>query len=226
LQRPGFQQDIQYEIKGDKTRLLPSPHLKVRAVCKTCNEGWMSGLESENIPLIGSLMQDLALALNGFQQYKIAMWAVKTAMVSEFVSRRHRPLFFDKADCEQLRVASDLPPLTTVSLARFSFPNRLGIWGTDAWAADKGLQAHINTILVGHLVIQTVVLRVLSEKYGSAPITVSPQSGPRPWNQTCVDIWPTTRSAAWPPAFSFSSSGDSSVFKFIRRYSYGESVLK
>jgi hypothetical protein len=225
LQRPGFQQSIQHQIRGDKTRLLPSPHIKVKAVCKTCNEGWMSELESANIPLIGSLMQDLALALNCFQQYKISMWAVKTAMVSEFVSRKHRPLFFDKAACEQLRVASDLPPLTTVSLARHSFPDHLGVWGTDAWTTDKGIQAHVNTILVGHFVVQTVVLHLLTEKYGNAPIVVSPQPGPRPWSQLCVDIWPTTKSATWPPAFSFGGGGEFSVFKFIRRYSYGESVL-
>jgi hypothetical protein len=225
LQRPGINQPIHHQIGKDPTILLPTPHLKVKAVCKTCNEGWMSGLETDNIPLIGSLMQDIALSLDGLQQYKIALWAIKTAMVSEFVSRTRRRLFFLKVDCEQLRVASNLPPLTSISIARHSFTNHIGFWGTDAWTSDRGIQAHINTILVGHLAIQTVVLRVLTEQYGDAPITVSPQAGPKPWNELCIDIWPTVGSANWPPAFSFRDSGEFSISRFIRRYSYGNNVL-
>lgn len=90
--------DPMYQKLGDGPEvLLANPELKIRAVCKSCNNGWMSHLERTSIPLIGNVMQDVALSLNGLQQYHIAAWAVKMSMVGDFLARRQRPLFFQQA---------------------------------------------------------------------------------------------------------------------------------
>jgi hypothetical protein len=86
----------------------------------------MHSLEKSNIPIIGNLMQDVALALDGSQQYSLAVWTMKMAMVGEFISRSQRPMFYHKTDCEQLRVASNLPMNTNVWIARHSFPKNMG----------------------------------------------------------------------------------------------------
>src|SRR5256885_5635107 len=102
---------------GNETEvLLPNPEQKVKAVCGTCNNGWMHDLEQTNIPLIGNLMQDVAFSLNGLQQYHVAAWAVKMSMIGDFLARSHRPLFFQQAEREQLRVATNLPVRTSVWL--------------------------------------------------------------------------------------------------------------
>jgi len=105
----------------------------------------MSALQTANIPLMGNLIQDIALSLDGLQQYTIALWAVKMAMVGESMSRGQRHMFYSKADREQLRVASKFPMDTKVWLARHSFPNHIGFWGTDAWSLDKTV--HLTLIL-------------------------------------------------------------------------------
>jgi hypothetical protein len=224
LERLKVTEGINHQIGSSPSMFLDNPELKVKAVCKTCNEGRMSALESSNIPLIGNLMQDVALSLNGLQQYTISMWATKMAMVGEFMSRSHRPMFFSKADCEQLRVASNLPARTTIWLARHSFPRHIGFWGTDAWSLDKSIHAYVSTVLVGHLAIQSVTLHVSVEHEAKA-VDVDPKAVARPWSEMLVSIWPTTVSATWPPQHGFRDKGESSIMKLVRRYSYGENVL-
>jgi len=183
----------------------------------------MSELERACIPLVGNLMQDLAISLDGSQQHTIAMWSMKMAMLTEFISRGQRQLFYSKQDREQLRVASNLPTRTSVWLARHSVPNQVGVWGTDAWSLNKDVHAYVHSILVGHLAIQVLTLHV-SGQFGDTPVEVNPMEGPRPWPDLLVRIWPTVRSAEWPPRFSFRDRGALSLMTLIRRYSYGEPI--
>jgi hypothetical protein len=63
--------------------VITKAELTVGTVCGTCNNGWMSAIESENIPIIGSMFQDLSVPLNKEQQTSVAVWAVKTAIVMD-----------------------------------------------------------------------------------------------------------------------------------------------
>jgi hypothetical protein len=218
--------DPMYQKLGDGPEvLLANPELKIRAVCKKCNNGWMSHLERTNIPLIGNLMQDVALSLNGLQQYHIAAWAVKMSMAGDFLARRQRPLFFQQAEREQLRVAMNLPMRTSVWLARHSFPDHIGIWGTNSWDLDKSVHAFITTVLVGHLVVQAITLKC-TEKWDGIGLTVNAAQGPRPWVEMLSDIWPTKVSAQWPPNLSFKNNGTFNLLRLVRRFSYGKDLLK
>jgi hypothetical protein len=125
---------------------------------------------------------------------------------------------------EQLRVATDLPMRTSVWLARHSFPDHIGLWGTNSWSLDKSVHAFITTVLAGHFVVQAITLQCTA-KWDGTEVTVTPQSGPRPWPELLTDIWPTQVTALWPPAFSFKNAGAFSLLGLVRRYSYGENVL-
>lgn len=224
LERLRIKDQINRQVGKEKDQLIP-PELKIRAVCQNCNGGWMSALETANIPLIGNFLQDVALSLDGFQQYTISLWAMKMAMIGEFLSRSHRQeFFFSQADREQLRVASNLPERTTIWLGRHSASNHIGFWATDAWSVDKTVHAFVNTVLVGRLAVQTLSLRV-SEEHFATDITVQPKNGPQPWERALVTIWPTNRTANWPPAFSFRENRTNSIYRLVRRYSYGENIL-
>jgi hypothetical protein len=39
-------------------KIIPNPQIMVKTVCGVCNNGWMSNLQAEDIPVIGSVMQD------------------------------------------------------------------------------------------------------------------------------------------------------------------------
>jgi hypothetical protein len=224
LNRLSLKKPLHQKLGSGPEVLLPNPEQKTRAVCETCNNGWMHKLEEANIPLIGNLMQDVAFSLSGSQQYQVATWAVKMSMIGDFLARSHRPFFYDQAEREQLRFATTLPAHTSVWVARYAFPDHIGFWGTDAWNLDKTVHAFITTVLVGHLAVQAVTLQCPTE-WDQTKLEVNPKPGPRPWTQMITDIWPAKNSAQWPPAFSFKNDGEFSLFALIRRYSYGENLL-
>jgi len=97
---------IRHSIGKKVATIIPKPELKIKCVCGFCNNGWMSSLESTNIPLLGSLIQDVSTPLDSAQQESIAVWIMKTAMVLDAVDTRTRTLFYTKEDRDKLRVAS------------------------------------------------------------------------------------------------------------------------
>lgn len=46
-----------------KKVVIPHPEVTGKTVCGICNNGWMSDLEAENIPIIGNMLQDVTLPL-------------------------------------------------------------------------------------------------------------------------------------------------------------------
>ena len=74
--------------KARENKVIPNPEITVKTVCGVCNNGWMSKLESENIPTIGSMLQDIATPLDEVQQKSVAAWSVKTAMISDSMKGR------------------------------------------------------------------------------------------------------------------------------------------
>lgn len=51
-----------------------------RIVCGSCNNGWMSRLESVAKPFVGPLVQGKSVILEPFTQVLVATWAFKTAL--------------------------------------------------------------------------------------------------------------------------------------------------
>ena len=82
----------------------------------------MSDLEEESKPLLGCLLQDVAMPLDQSQQRTIALWAIKTAMVSESIGttssvtllqRGARPIatgFFHSGQSSPFGLAATLVP--------------------------------------------------------------------------------------------------------------------
>src|SRR5271166_2828661 len=71
---------------------------KAVVVCDSCNKGWMSKLEETVKPLIQPLMHDVPSRLDLPQQYVVAKWALKTAMVRDGAAR-NRPLGYESGMC-------------------------------------------------------------------------------------------------------------------------------
>jgi hypothetical protein len=106
------------------------------------------------------------------------------SMIGDFLARSHRPLFFNQAEREQLRVATNLPERTAVCIGRHNFPDHIGFWGTNAWSLDKTVHAFITTVLVGHLVVQAVTLQC-TDKWDGTEMTVNTATGLTHSGHTC-----------------------------------------
>jgi len=71
--------------------------LVARAVCKTCNGGWMSRLECLARPILQPMMRGKPRTLSAEDQLILVRWLMKTAMMMEFVPDAI-PMFFQSED--------------------------------------------------------------------------------------------------------------------------------
>jgi hypothetical protein len=91
---------IRHKIGARTEVILPNPEQKIGTVCGVCNNGWMSTLENNNIPINGSMFADISIPLDVAQQTAVAAWAVKTAMVVDSVRGRVATnRFYRKEEC-------------------------------------------------------------------------------------------------------------------------------
>jgi hypothetical protein len=64
---------------------------KVKAVCRKCNNEWMSELEQEVAPFLGSMVRGDGATLTMDEQELLALWTVKTVCVADQLYRpQHR----------------------------------------------------------------------------------------------------------------------------------------
>lgn len=84
--RTVFDEDGRYvtviDVLGGR-KPLPT-HVEVKVVCGGCNNGWMSDLEDEVIPILTKLALKKAHKLSADEQAVLARWHVKTALMYAF----------------------------------------------------------------------------------------------------------------------------------------------
>jgi hypothetical protein len=199
---------MRHSLGSQPERIVPRAELEVRCVCNTCNGGWMHDLEELNIPLIGCLMQDLALHLDRKQQQLIAKWAIKTSMVQDAIYTKSRTLFYTALEREAARRNTSLPEFTRVWLGRLSFST------LSADGFDIALTLHdrrrevsepadgcVSTFVVGHLVLQIITVHV-PEKYDRQRPFEMTTVIDAPWDDLLIPIG-GTNAINWPPRLHF-----------------------
>jgi hypothetical protein len=171
LDRVGMQPT---RIKMGKAQASVMDHsvVEVRCVCILCHGGWMSALESENIPIIGRVMENAATPLDAAQQTSLALWAVMKAMVLDAVNAKNRGHFFTRNECEALRLHRKIPDKTVVQIGAY-VRSSYSADGTIVWLdfpnAPKAAKASVSTFVIGHLVIQVVTVHHEPE-HENAPV--------------------------------------------------------
>ena len=208
-----------------KNWTAPEFNLTANVVCETCNNGWMSTLEAENIPLIGSLMQDIAAPLDESQQTLLSVWALKTAMVLDSVQVKQRGgHFFTREECKAIRLNRTIPDQTYVWIAAYSRKG-FSVDGTiltlDFPTAPKAAKASVSTIIVGHLPIQVITIRPEPQHKNTRIEDVTIRPGQ--WDKFLLSIWPVEkRSIMWPPPLTFNNSGPRSIGTLFARWRLGK----
>lgn len=217
---------LRISIGGSPEKIVNNPEQRVSTVCGKCNNTWMSDLEAQNIPLMGCLMQDVAIPLDASQQSSLAAWSTKFAMVFESVKGRKKSLFYERSECVKMRQNHTIPARTRIWIGRFSL-NSIGAFGT-----DLGIVLHdtlkvgvgcATTIVVGHLVVQVLATHIFSE-HGDKNIDDIPPK-PGRWDEMLLTIWPVgSRPVIWPPPVTFTNSGGHSIAKLMDRWRIGKAV--
>jgi hypothetical protein len=224
LQRLGTQPT---RIKMGKAPAKHMDHsvVEVRCVCRVrCNAGWMSALESENIPIIGRLMENAATSLDATQQTSLALWTVMKAMVLDAVNDKNRGRFFTRKECESLRLERKIPDKTTIQIGAYTRKGYMAD-GTIVWLdfpnAPKAAKASVSTFVIGHLAVQVVTVHHEPQHENDPIRTVAIGNGEL--DKLLLQIWPAgTLAVAWPPQATFTDSGSSSIHTLQNRWRLGK----
>jgi hypothetical protein len=181
-----------------------SYEVKVKCVCTTCNNGWMSLLEVEVKTLLSALMADLSVELSPSDQTLLAAWALKTAMVADAASGLTP--FYAASECEALRLNRAIPKGTGIWLGRYfadSFSIKTGGTTIDLPDGSSIGQFHVFTALLGHAVFQVLTIHEVQDEI-TTQINLAVTD--LPWNELLFSIHPpTTKNALWPPQKSFTN---------------------
>jgi hypothetical protein len=133
---------------------------RLRIVCDTCNNGWMSGLQNGTKAILIPLLQGRQIALSEARQRQLAAWVAMTVICAEY-----------------LQPASVSIPVTARRwlLTNRTPPDNMRVWignfDRQKWKADW---AHNS-------------LRV-SQNEGRFPWTINPDGTPRPNTQTTTYV--------------------------------------
>jgi hypothetical protein len=199
----------QINVSDDEYRPIWSQgsfDLKRKIVCDLCNTGWMSRLEGAVKPLLSDpILYSSTLIMTGAQQKRVAMWAIKTAMVLESYRKRHPFRYIPEWHANWMVQHPDPPAVTTVRMfARlpdfrpegipdFIFTRSVGIVGKEPPQLPK---AYIATFAVGHVGFQVFGANGLLIDYpkGIAPTPLLQESTIRLWPDPSVRVrWPPPR---------------------------------
>lgn len=172
---------------------------KVKVVCKSCNNGWLSRLEETAKPLLIPLINGERCGLTLQTQITIATWAAKTAMIAEHLRPREKGV--SEAERAWLKEHLIPPRSWIVWLAGYNGKSwrNLGMNQYRGRLQESPISSptveshyiHATTFGIGR-----VVFLVVGTTLESAPEIFSKFEG-----KGLFRIWlPLPRSILWPPA--------------------------
>ena len=213
---PGFR--MRNTFKLDDTNHPPWTTLnldqKVRMACDSCNTGWMSDLETTVKPIITPVIRGHnGVHLNLRAQLRIATWALKTAMVAEFL-QKSPTRYITQTERRSLMV--DGRPSHTgvhVWLGRYADKSP-GVHGLVATMVHvPGVpSAHISMFAFGQLALQVLVER--SPGWQQRAFAARPGQ----WGRMLSQIWPpppiidSRVPLVWPPPLAVTPKNFRAVF--------------
>lgn len=182
--------------------------VRVKHVCKACNQGWMSSIEGNAKPLLLAMMKGTRTRLDVAQQETVATWAAKTALVFLYAWNTPRPAPIDERRWLYRQKAP--PPNVHVWLAAHD-REVLAVWSENIRLVDRTPppregNAELTTIAINKLVVQILISRFPVPK-GMVSASVVPRTDPRN-RDFLIELWPSHGvPVSWPPskAMNFAS---------------------
>jgi hypothetical protein len=185
--------------------------------CKSCNNGWMSDLETAAKPIIQPLMHGKPGTITSVEQMVIARWLVKTSMNYELL-RGRSPRYFKPQDYKALIQHGAVPEELLVFLGRYVGRHTLTasdhaapiLFGANTPHATTQ-DGYTVTLTIGQLAMQLFSFRRPKDYDGHIDVTV-----PGTWRRSTIEIWPSTLGdRTWPPGEAFD---DTAINLFADRW--------
>jgi hypothetical protein len=209
---------MEAERRGEKLSPWPlkRPELRIKWVCRACNNGWMSRLEESVMPYMQPLLAGQHSVLTDLGQATIALWTMKTSMVLEGLDTPDTHCF-SQTERERLRTLQSIPWRTNIWIAPSTDPSLFvsskvrHLDPTDR----KTVTGFSTTIGLAHIVLQALTIRVPEDVGPKTKITVAVRQSP--WNEMAQQIWPSQPLALrWPPAMAL--NGVAGIDAFAARF--------
>jgi hypothetical protein len=198
------------------------PTFTTKRICGSCNNGWMSELESRVRKTMGGLINDISLVLNREQQQSLALWASKTAMVIEG-AKQSKNNFYSVEQRHSFRRTLAPPPDTAIWLGRCAQSNMLHGEARKLHPRKSATPNPLDdgcatTFVIGRLVIQLLSVKCKPET-GQRNLIIQMREGP--WERRLAQVWPIERERVnWPPPDSFNDLDDG-LRDLRRRFAVG-----
>jgi len=168
---------------------------RVRRVCIECNNGWMSQLEERTRPILAPMAMGQPSEIATVDQIVLATWAVKTAIVSEWLGQE-TPIYTE-AD-RHVVMNQDRPPAhCQVRLAAYEGTGlplavyRM-VYGLNRASLPVERYASLVTLIIGCAVLQVFADRGQLEQ----ALVKGPGGGPFHLNV----FPPRLNTVSWPPS--------------------------
>jgi hypothetical protein len=138
----GQDQQIVLQFPGHAQSRLVLPHremrepfngMTVKAVCRSCNSGWMGGIEETVRPILSPLFRGKSQELKAVDAQVIATWAVKTALMAQLTSAEGM---------------AALGPIYRAFYAERTPPQNSVVWAAGTGGGDWGLRSEIVGALI------------------------------------------------------------------------------
>jgi len=211
-----FRADRPSEVSAERLGVtrkwnLYQPKLAVRCVCRSCNNGWMSKLETQAQQHLQSILTGQRCRLDSTAQAMVAQWSVKTAMVLEALDPNEKREYA-KEDRHRLRSVAAIPTRTSVWLAACAEPSFFMSSKNRHSGLDPQSPAAVSTtIVLAHAVLQVFTIRLAEEVRPETGVTVDVRRGP--WEQATIRVWPPQSTVvSWPPPIGLNGGEGLDIF--------------
>jgi hypothetical protein len=207
---PGGDPDIRHKREAGGDWTLGALRWTVKAPCRRCNNGWMSGVEARAKPLLTDAIQAKPCVWSRRDQRRVATWAFKTALmgalgagVNKIPDAHFRFLYGRRHPPGVARIWA-IRQLPATDNSTFPIARILPSWvhfedGSDTWA-------YWVVVTVGFVGFAVFSSARLSER-DAWRVRKPAIDGVQP-DRYEVQIWPqSATSAHWPPPVHFDPGG-------------------
>lgn len=204
----------------------PKGSIRVKAVCKSCNEGWMKALEDEAKPILEPLISDTPTTLSSRQQFILCHWVMKTAMIFDALRSPTAPHYQPVQTTFLFQMKGPPPSTFGVWLGRYYGEFNAYTTGNVLNGLDKNtgtpITGHVQTMSFGPLMLQALSMRHPAGQTITTHIDLDMKGGD--WDRVTVRLWPIElKPCEWPPPLTQDDS-KGGIAAFAERFQLGPSV--
>jgi len=190
-------QKLKFDGSVIKQWQAPGLNMKARVVCKTCNETWMSAIESQHAkPAMADLISGKHVdKVTAERCRSISLFAFKTAVIANHMLPKDEE-FFDVSERYLFRESLSIPPRVRMWFLGFAPQNRGGIRSVNVYSPNNDspqLTLNVCSLYAGQFGFQVLAVK---------GVRVAKMKSPPTMPGLVIPFYPFfQRAISWPRTF-------------------------